>query len=388
MLRRLPHRLRRERYPRSLKNKSMCRRSLVLLITAGILAGLFLTVVAAAFTSRATVANNTFTTGSLVISANPASALVTYADMAPGDQVTRPLTVTNAGSLPFRYAMTTAVTADDGKGLANQLVLAVKSRVVDCSDAGWAASGDSLYSGTLVGAYIGIPATGVGYRQLAADGSEILCFHATLPLTVTNVYQLAATTVAFTFNADSALATATFTPTAIQTNTPTHTATASLTPTRTSTPTRTLTPTPTSAPTATPTAVSTNLIQNGGFELGSSYWSGNCTIASNLGAHSGAYAAQCLKQNNQSMSQTFTFPGGNLHVNFWVKETTNCYSQFQVNVAGTTNSWYTAPNQGWSNVDYVVPSVTAGSQTISFVATWYGCSYAGNAFDDISVSAQ
>jgi len=87
----------------------MCRRSLTLLITAGILAALFLTVTAAVFTSRGTVVNNEFTTGTLVINANPASTLVAYANMAPGDQVTRPLTITNAGSWPFRYGMTTSV---------------------------------------------------------------------------------------------------------------------------------------------------------------------------------------------------------------------------------------------------------------------------------------
>ena len=83
----------------------MLRKSLILLIAAGLLA-LFIGAGSAIFTSQAAVAANTFTTGTLAISTNPTSALVTFSNMAPGDQVTAPLSVSNTGSLDLRYAMT------------------------------------------------------------------------------------------------------------------------------------------------------------------------------------------------------------------------------------------------------------------------------------------
>jgi Camelysin metallo-endopeptidase len=274
----------------------MCRRSLRLLILAGILAAVSLTIATALFTSVATIPNNAFTTGTLEISAAPASALVTYTNMAPGDQVTQPLTITNAGSLPLAYAMTTTVTADDGKGLANQLTLMVKSDVADCSNAGWSVSGYALYSGALASAYVGDPVSGAGDRQLAAGESEVLCFHATLPLTTTNTYQQASTTVAFVFNASSDQP-----PTA--------------------------TPAPTAAPTATPTPV--NLVQNPGFETGT--WTGWSVPSCRSGqgywglvtnpVHTGHYAvygpAVCSGTSN-ALSQTITWGGGDLMLSAWV----------------------------------------------------------------------
>jgi hypothetical protein len=88
------------------------------------------------------------------------------------------------------------------------------------------------------------------------------------------------------------------------------------------------------------------------------------------------------------MSQAFTFPGGDLHVNYWVRASANCAANYRVTVAGQTNNYSLGASQGWTNVDFIVPSVAAGSQTISFVATWYGCSGAGSAFDDISVTVR
>src|SRR4029077_14054640 len=89
----------------------------------------------AIFTSTANVPANTFTAGTVVISTNPASALVTIAAMAPGDQVTAPITVSNTGTLDLRYAITSAATNADGKGLKDQLVLTIKSGVATCTNA-------------------------------------------------------------------------------------------------------------------------------------------------------------------------------------------------------------------------------------------------------------
>ena len=60
----------------------------------GLLAGLSSLAI---FTDSAAVDGNSFTTGTVDISTAPTTALVTFSNMAPGDQVTNPLVVTNAG---------------------------------------------------------------------------------------------------------------------------------------------------------------------------------------------------------------------------------------------------------------------------------------------------
>ena len=59
----------------------------------------------ALFTDTATVGGNVFETGTIDISAALASTTIGMPGMAPGDQVTAPLTVTNLGSLELRYAV-------------------------------------------------------------------------------------------------------------------------------------------------------------------------------------------------------------------------------------------------------------------------------------------
>ncbi|CAG0947306.1 spore coat-associated protein N [Anaerolineae bacterium] len=181
----------------------MFRKSLTLLVVAGILATFGL-LASAYFTSQATVTNNTFTTGTLNLTVAPTTAALTFNNMAPGDAVTAPITVTNSGSLALRYAMTSTSTNTDSKGLAAQMTLAIKSGVTACTNGGFAASGTSIYSGTLGSALFGDPATGsqAGDRTLVASANEVLCFQATLPANSGNAYQSAATTATFTFDAE------------------------------------------------------------------------------------------------------------------------------------------------------------------------------------------
>jgi predicted ribosomally synthesized peptide with SipW-like signal peptide len=186
----------------------MLRTTLVLLLAAGLLAGLA-SVGSALFTSTATVDSNTFTTGTVVLNTNPTATLVTFSNMAPGDQVTAPITVTNNGTLQLRYAVTSVATNADNKNLRSQLVLTVKSGVTDCSNNGFGNSGTQLYSGVLGSDspgtnIIGNPAQGeqTGDRTLNASSSETLCFNVTLPLSTGNAYQNATTTATFTFYAE------------------------------------------------------------------------------------------------------------------------------------------------------------------------------------------
>jgi spore coat-associated protein N len=162
----------------------------------------------AIFTDSANVPNNTFTAGTVSITTDhTASAIVTFGNMAPGDQVTNPLLVTNNGTLQLRYAVTSTATNSDSKGLKDQLQLTVKSGVTTCTNAGFTGSGTTLYSGDLDsgvgGLLIGDPTSGsdTGDRTLS-PGSETLCFNVRLPVGTLNPFQGATTTATFTFAAE------------------------------------------------------------------------------------------------------------------------------------------------------------------------------------------
>jgi len=154
----------------------------------------------ALFTDVKTVTANTFTTGTIVLGVNPATALLTSANMMPGDTVTNGLVVSNAGTGALRYAMTGASTNADAKNLMNQIVLTVKTLGTSCA----AFDGTTLYTGNLVAPFFGDPATGAqaGDRALASGVSETLCFRANLPLATGNTFQNATTTTTFTFTAE------------------------------------------------------------------------------------------------------------------------------------------------------------------------------------------
>lgn len=182
----------------------------ILLTLAGVVA--VATIGAAAvslalFTSSASVPANTFSTGSVSITTSPTSALVSYTNMAPGDQVTNPITVTNNGTLDLRYAIRSVATNTDSKALRDQLVLTIKSGVTTCTNAAYAADGTVLYTGDLdstAGLLVGDATTGddTGDRDLLATAGEVLCFHVSLPLSTPDAFQLATTTATFTFDAE------------------------------------------------------------------------------------------------------------------------------------------------------------------------------------------
>jgi spore coat-associated protein N len=166
----------------------------------------------ALFTSSASVPATTFSTGTVTLTTNPTTALVTFAGMAPGDQVTAPITVTNGGTLALRYAVSSLATNADTpspKGLKDQLVLTIKSGVTTCTDAAYAADGTGLYTGDLdstAGFLVGNATSGfqAGDRSLppTTSNSEILCFHVALPIGTGDGFQSAATTATFTFAAE------------------------------------------------------------------------------------------------------------------------------------------------------------------------------------------
>jgi hypothetical protein len=127
--------------------------------------------------------------------------------MAPGDQVTDALQVSNTGTLALRYAVTGSATNTDTKGLKDQLQLTIKTGVTSCTNGGFAASGTAVYTGDLdsaAGKLIGdiAPGSDTGDRSLTASTSETLCWHVSLPLNTGNAFQGASTTATFTFSAE------------------------------------------------------------------------------------------------------------------------------------------------------------------------------------------
>jgi len=175
----------------------------------GLLAGLGAFGAFSIFTSTASVPGNAFTTGTVVISTSPTSALVTYSNMAPGDVVTAPLTVTNGGSLALRYAVTSTTTEDT---LAAQLDLTIKSGVTTCDDTGFGVDGTTIYGPGDLGSTAGInvignPAQGpdTGDRTLTASANEVLCFQVSLPSDTGDTYQNVTTTATFSFDAEQTL---------------------------------------------------------------------------------------------------------------------------------------------------------------------------------------
>ncbi len=161
------------------------------------------------FTDSAAVASNAFTTGTVKIGATPTSAALTLPNMAPGDTITAPLTVSNSGTLAQRYAVLSTSDAADKNVLAAQLKLTIKAGVTTCTTAAFAATGTAVYGAGVIGSttgtkVIGDSATGAqsGDRTLAAGASEVLCAQVTLPGSTDNTFQGKTTTATFTFNAE------------------------------------------------------------------------------------------------------------------------------------------------------------------------------------------
>lgn len=170
--------------------------------------GLTTVTTGAFFTDSASAAGNSFTTGTVKIGATPATSALALPNMAPGDVVTAPITVSNSGTLAQRYAVLSTTDSTDANVLAAQLKLTIKTGVTTCTTAGFAATGTSAYAGVLGSTtgtkVVGDSATGAqtGDRALAAGANEVLCAQVSLPTSTDNTFQGKTTTAVFTFNAE------------------------------------------------------------------------------------------------------------------------------------------------------------------------------------------
>ncbi len=186
----------------------MLKKLLMVVIAVTALVGL-IGVASALFSDQKVIDDNLFTSGTVVLNTDPTDVVVTFSNMAPGDAFTAPITVTNNGTLQLRYAVTSVATDIDDKHLNGQLDMTIKTGVTDCSNSGFGTDGSAIYGAADLGSVAGINVVGdptqgaqAGDRALNANASEVLCLNVKLPLSTGNVFQGAATTATFTFNAE------------------------------------------------------------------------------------------------------------------------------------------------------------------------------------------
>jgi len=134
----------------------------------------------AIFTDSATNDNNTFTAGTVDISMDKPNGTKYFniGNIAPGDDGSAPVTVTNDGSLELRYDLDDTLTGDLAAG-ANGLTVTIKD-----------AAGNVITPGT------------DNNRVLAAGASETLTVEWELPLAADNQYQGDSATYGLTVNAE------------------------------------------------------------------------------------------------------------------------------------------------------------------------------------------
>jgi len=187
----------------------MSKKILLTMLGIGLLAMLSGLASLAVFTDTASVGGNTFATGTVDITTSPTTALVTFSGMAPGDSITDDITVTNAGTLALRYAVTSTTTENT---LAAQLDLTIWDEAAE-SDGGTTcnatAPGTVLYGPADLGSTTGVNVMGsptqgsqAGDRTLAATANEVLCFRVALPSSTGDTFQNLTTTATFAFQAE------------------------------------------------------------------------------------------------------------------------------------------------------------------------------------------
>lgn len=190
------------------------RRGLLALLMAGtaLISATGATMSLAQFTSQASVGGNAFTAGTIVLTTNPGSGVITAVPptpLMPGDTINGSLVVSNTGTGDLRYAISASSTTT----LALNTVLLITIKTADTAGGNTcnAWTGTTLFGGaggaTIIGAMapiVGNPAQGPdsGDRGLLAGANETLCFRAVLPLATANAFQAATATYTFQFDAE------------------------------------------------------------------------------------------------------------------------------------------------------------------------------------------
>lgn len=171
------------------------------------------------FTSTATSTANAFTAGTVslqVADANETAAStvagsVGSAALAPGDTISGYIDVTNAGSLPFRYALATTdttVASTANTAVSNALTVAVDTRAAGTTCTA-SAGGTGQTAVVAAGAALKTLAVGdsaqgaqTGDRTLASSAGERLCLYVAFPFATGNTAQGGTASYTFTLAAE------------------------------------------------------------------------------------------------------------------------------------------------------------------------------------------
>lgn len=167
------------------------------------MAGLGMTslVTSAIFTDNDDTGRSGIITGSVDIEAGEDAAFtLPPGNLAPGDEVYSPVTVTNAGSLALVYGVQYQATSADDAALAGALSLDLFAvPAASCTEAGVAGIEPIGSSGPgLAGTPTDIVSTP---RALSAAGAEELCVRVSLPLELGDAYQNSQADLSLRFNA-------------------------------------------------------------------------------------------------------------------------------------------------------------------------------------------
>lgn len=163
----------------------------------------------ALFTDTEQISGNVFGTGTVDITSEPATAIMSAPQMVPDVPIVAPLEITNSGSLTLRYA---AVSTTTENSFSSMLEMTVKVDVVDCSAAGFESSGDVVYGPGVLGRTDGANLFGSaaegsdpGDRTLTPGAGEELCFSVVLPAELNDAAQGSSTVANFSFDAEQTL---------------------------------------------------------------------------------------------------------------------------------------------------------------------------------------
>lgn len=172
------------------------RRLLVALLMASSLATVGAGAMSLAVFTDSKASAGAWSSGTVVLGVSPTTTFSATGIM-PGDAGSQTVAVSNTGTGQLRYALASATTNADGKGLAAQLQLVISAGACGSTTG-------TLYGGTLAAAGLGNPAQGAdtGDRTVNAAATDNLCFAWTFPLASGNAFQGAATSATFTFAAE------------------------------------------------------------------------------------------------------------------------------------------------------------------------------------------
>ncbi|WP_251153646.1 TasA family protein [Cellulosimicrobium sp. Marseille-Q4280] len=180
-------------------NTTRRRRGVALLAAAAVTAVAVGAGTSALFTDSEVVADNTFTSGTLDLTAAPASHAFDVRDMAPGDRVAQAITLTNSGTVQLNWTPSVRTTA-------GELARVLQTQAFTVPDAASCTPGASAAGSVLNTAGWGDDLvrtfTGDVGGVLGAGGASVLCLTVEFDRTADTTYSGTDATLEWIFDAE------------------------------------------------------------------------------------------------------------------------------------------------------------------------------------------